>query len=124
MNSKVLNLILVFALGAMVFFWIQKNQEYKQVKSALEIAEEDYQDHIKDLEESFDAAQDSIKARDEKIASFQEEREDFQKPVETAKNRENENKDAIINSFNADSLALYFSKRRKAREAGQLKISL
>lgn len=115
MNSKILNLVLVFALGAMVFLWFQVEQERKQLKKAYQVKEKFLEEQIDSLEGVFETLNDTLEARDQVIAGFAEERQGYLEEIENAKTEENETK-STISSYDSSRLAQYFADRRKRRE--------
>lgn len=116
MNTKLFNYILVFLVAGLCFLWYQENQQKRSLRDAFDQYEDEAQAELKDLEIRFESAQADLAEQDEILARIREERSRLPEVINNAKTKEHEQK-TIISSYDADSLADFFARRRAKREA-------
>lgn len=116
MNSKAINYILVFLLAGLAFLLYQENQEKRALSKAYSEFEDQAQAELEALALKFEDAQADRAEQDEILLRIRAERKAFPEALNNAKIKEHEQK-TVIYSYDADSLAGFFARRRAEREA-------
>jgi len=115
MNAKLINYIFVFVLAILSFFLYQENKEKRALGKSFRVSEKAAEQEIKSLTAKFEDQEVIAEEKDKKILKIRQDRESLLLTIQAAKIKEDENKNSIF-SYDADSLARYFSNRRRNRQ--------